>query len=210
MSIYKPLSLGRTGTLKISAPGLIASTLLHASVVSAALWLSHTPPRVAGAPTVTVSLIDAVDATTKKIPKPLLKMPKQPAPLPLLEPEPVKEQKEELEDSVATLAANKQGEPTEQEPLREAQFSADYLHNPKPQYPSLSRRLGEQGRVLLHVQVSSEGLPLDVAVKESSGYARLDQAAVAVVKNWQFVPAKRGSFTLVSWVDVPLQFSLNE
>ncbi len=89
-----------------------------------------------------------------------------------------------------------------------ARFDADYLHNPKPVYPAESRRLGEQGRVVLRVRVSAQGLPLAVEIKQSSGFSRLDEAARAAVERWRFIPARQGSETVDSSVLVPLQFAL--
>lgn len=94
------------------------------------------------------------------------------------------------------------------EPLVEARFDADYLSNPKPPYPSASRRLGEAGTVYLRVHVSSEGLAHKVELKTSSGFPRLDQSALETVAQWRFVPAKRGTATVTSWVVVPIVFSL--
>jgi protein TonB len=93
-------------------------------------------------------------------------------------------------------------------PLVGARYDADYLHNPKPSYPAASRRLGEQGRVVLRVRVSAQGLPLAVEVKQSSGFSRLDDAARAAVERWRFIPARQGSDSVDSSVLVPLQFAL--
>ena len=95
------------------------------------------------------------------------------------------------------------------EPLVEARFDADYLSNPKPAYPMASRRLGEAGVVHLRVQVGSDGRALRVELKNSSGFARLDEAAKETVARWNFVPARRGATTVVSWVVVPIIFSMN-
>jgi protein TonB len=89
-----------------------------------------------------------------------------------------------------------------------ARFDADYLSNPKPVYPTNSRRLGEEGKVMLRVHVSAEGTSLDVQIKQSSGFVRLDEAAKAAVERWRFVPARRGSDPVDSWVAVPIVFSL--
>ncbi len=89
-----------------------------------------------------------------------------------------------------------------------ARFDADYLHNPKPVYPHASRRLGEQGKVLLRVFVSAAGLAEKVEIKLSSGFARLDQAAEDAVARWRFVPAKRGEQAFAAWVQVPITFQL--
>lgn len=94
------------------------------------------------------------------------------------------------------------------ETLLEARFDADYLANPKPPYPSASRRLSEAGTVYLRVQVSAEGRAHKVELKASSGFSRLDQSAVDTVAQWRFVPAKRGNTAVSSWVIVPIIFSL--
>jgi periplasmic protein TonB len=87
-------------------------------------------------------------------------------------------------------------------------FNAGYLHNPPPSYPSVSRRMGEQGRVLLNVTVSAEGGALSVALHASSGSNRLDEAAIAAIRKWRFVPAKRGGQAVSASVIVPIKFSL--
>jgi protein TonB len=87
-------------------------------------------------------------------------------------------------------------------------FHADYLNNPPPVYPPLSRRMGEEGRVVLRVYVSEQGLPRDIQVRTSSGYSRLDEAASSTVRQWRFVPARRGDVAVGAWVLVPISFSL--
>lgn len=89
-----------------------------------------------------------------------------------------------------------------------ARFDADYLHNPKPVYPHASRRLGEEGKVLLRVYVSPEGLAEKIELKLSSGFSRLDQAAQETVNRWRFVPARRGDEAIAAWVQVPITFQL--
>ncbi|MFA7293111.1 MAG: energy transducer TonB [Rhodocyclaceae bacterium] len=94
-------------------------------------------------------------------------------------------------------------------PLTAARFDADYLQNPKPVYPPMSRRFGEEGKVVLRVRVSSQGLPLAVEIKQSSNHVRLDEAAKAAVARWRFVPARQGSEAVEAWVLVPLNFTLS-
>ncbi|MDP2752711.1 MAG: energy transducer TonB [Rhodocyclaceae bacterium] len=89
-----------------------------------------------------------------------------------------------------------------------ARFDADYLDNPKPLYPQASRRLNEEGRVLLRVRVSAAGTAESVEVKHSSGFQRLDQAAIDAITRWRFVPARRGSEMIAAWVLVPITFNL--
>jgi protein TonB len=94
------------------------------------------------------------------------------------------------------------------EPVVAPRFDADYLDNPAPAYPALSRRMGEQGRVLLRVYVHADGSAGQVEIRESSGFERLDRAARDTVTRWRFVPARQGERPVAAWVLVPISFSL--
>ena len=91
-----------------------------------------------------------------------------------------------------------------------ARFDADYLKNPAPPYPLQSRRLGEEGKVILRVFVTSAGSAQQVELRTSSGSNRLDESARKTVHQWKFVPAKRGGVAVESWVLVPIIFKLEE
>jgi len=95
------------------------------------------------------------------------------------------------------------------ETFTEANFRANYGFNPKPEYPRLARNRHWEGKVLLKVQVSAEGLSESVAVQRSSGHDILDESAVAAVEKWKFIPAMRGSTAVASSVIVPIIFTLN-
>jgi TonB family protein len=82
--------------------------------------------------------------------------------------------------------------------------STPTLDNPKPPYPPLSRRMGEQGRVVLRVHVTPEGAAGEVLLHASSGSPRLDESALATVRRWKFVPARRGAEPVAAWVLVPI------
>ncbi len=84
------------------------------------------------------------------------------------------------------------------------------LANPAPHYPFVARRNGQEGRVVLRVQVSAAGNAKAIAVRQSSGYRLLDQAALAAVESWRFVPAKQGNVSVAGWVDVPISFQLKD
>jgi protein TonB len=84
-----------------------------------------------------------------------------------------------------------------------------YQGNPlKPPYPNLSRKRGEEGTVHLRVQVSSNGTPSSVTLAKSSGYSRLDNAAMRHVKQWQFTPAKKNGKAVTGTVIIPIRFRL--
>nr|MCU0972664.1 TonB family protein [Burkholderiales bacterium] len=112
------------------------------------------------------------------------------------------------EEKVAASETRTEG--TEAAPTAPPSFRAGYLRNPEPQYPSASRRLGEQGTVQLRVLVSADGHAAHVDVHRSSGFPRLDDAAAAAVRDWRFVPAKRGTTPVEAHVIVPIVFKLEE
>ena len=86
---------------------------------------------------------------------------------------------------------------------------AQYLQNPKPPYPAVSRKLGEQGTVLIEVLIGTDGNAQRGEVKKSSGFARLDQAALSIVLKWRFVPGKRAGVPEAMWFTVPIAFALD-
>jgi protein TonB len=86
--------------------------------------------------------------------------------------------------------------------------NAEYLQNPKPPYPPISKRLGEQGKVVLRVLITADGRAEQAEIRESSGYDRLDQAARETVLKWRYVPGKRGGVPEAMWFQVPIHFVL--
>ena len=90
-------------------------------------------------------------------------------------------------------------------PVMTARYDADYLNNPAPGYPQLSRRLGEEGQVMVRAQVSADGKVLSVELKQSSGFERLDEAALKAVAKYRFT-----SIGHISFVVVPIKFNLKK
>jgi TonB family C-terminal domain len=86
--------------------------------------------------------------------------------------------------------------------------NADYLQNPKPPYPALSKRLGEQGKVVVRVLIGTDGTAQQAEIRQSSGYERLDQAALGTVLRWHYVPGKRAGVPEAMWFNVPINFVL--
>ena len=92
--------------------------------------------------------------------------------------------------------------------LVEPSADADYLKNPPPGYPRISRRNGEQGTVIVRVFISTQGTPEKAEVRTSSGFARLDQAALEAVQRWRFVPGRRNGTPEAMWFNIPVRFIL--
>jgi TonB family protein len=87
----------------------------------------------------------------------------------------------------------------------------DYGVNPKPPYPMLARRRGDQGVVLLRVHVRADGSVVTAEIKQSSGSSLLDDTALQTVReSWRFIPARLHSAPVESWVEVPIRFVLGD
>jgi len=94
-------------------------------------------------------------------------------------------------------------------PVTPPDLRAAYLSNPRPPYPLVARRLGLEGRVVLRAEILETGACNQILVSQSSGHEVLDQAALQAVKQWRFVPARRGGERVTAWVEVPIVFRLD-
>jgi protein TonB len=186
------------------------SVLGHGAVAYAILYLSFAAPKKTEVHDISVSIAQTQVNKTDPLPLPKLEhvpqiaqpsMPQidiatTPSPItiqaaPPAAPAPVQETKA-LSDA----------------PTTPPRFDADYLNNPAPVYPNMSRRLREVGVVQLRVRVSAGGDPLEIQLLQSSGYARLDDAARTAVQKWKFQAARRSGSAIEAWVVVPVEFSL--
>lgn len=83
-----------------------------------------------------------------------------------------------------------------------------YLEPPAPDYPRLSRRLKERGLVVVRVFVDADGLPRTVQIAQSSGFARLDEAALEGVRRARFRPYAENGRPSAGWARIPIPFEL--
>jgi protein TonB len=79
---------------------------------------------------------------------------------------------------------------------------------PRPKYPTLSRRMGEQGEVILSARIGVDGKARDIRVERSPGHRRLEDAAIAALKAAHFEPAQRAGRPVTQRVSVPFRFRL--
>jgi protein TonB len=179
--------------------------VLHAVAV-VGLWLARTEQTTEPVPLSVSVLSEAPPQQTR--PAPVEYQPKEN--LPLLHTEMPEINLADDAPSTAPVMVSTVATAAEPAPPAPTQprFDADYLNNPKPRYPVVSSRLREEGVVLLHVYVSPNGEPDVVELKQSSGSSRLDESALAAVRQWRFVPARRGNEAVAAWVIVPVAFSL--
>jgi len=153
-----------------------------------------------------------VKQVAKKVPAP----PPAPQPMAITEPTPAPNAPSgvptphppaPITDAVAAAAPPAPpAPPTVQLPSTEAA----YLQNPRASYPPLSRRMGEQGRVLVRVLVGADGTPQKAELKRSSGYERLDLAALDYILKCRYVPGKVGGVPQAMWYDAPVNYVLDE
>jgi protein TonB len=123
-----------------------------------------------------------------------------------------KKQNEKKEASASTPATSGPQSPDAVDKVAarsEPVFNAAYLQNPAPAYPPAARKKGAEGKVLLEVAVTTAGKANSVSVSQSSGSSLLDEAALAAVRNWKFIPAKQGGEIVEAKVIVPVEFKLN-
>ena len=88
--------------------------------------------------------------------------------------------------------------------------AVDFLVAPAPEYPRLSKKLGETGVVVVRAYADEQGLPHDVQVERSSGFARLDDAALAAVRKARFKPYTENGKPTGGWVRMPFPFELEK
>lgn len=217
--LSSPSATRRTGLI-----GFVA--VLHVGLFALLMLTKTALPQIVEAPLI-VDLIEAMPlpqssrvkqspVVTPPVPQKKDSTPPQKAPQPLLETTasaqpvashaPVVAEEAKPSAPAGGASSNTSGD----SPLVQARFDADYLKNPAPLYPSMSRRLAEEGKTILRVHVLSDGATDQVEIKTSSGSSRLDESAQRTVRTWKFVPAKRGGTPVESWVLVPITFRLEQ
>ena len=92
-------------------------------------------------------------------------------------------------------------------PMLDAQ-AVGYLVPPAPHYPPASRRLREEGEVLVRVLIDVDGRPSEIDVLRSSGHVRLDDAAIEAVRAALFRPYVADGRARAAYVRVPVEFAL--
>ncbi len=211
--------------------GIVVAVALHAAAIVALLQYAPARTAIINAVPLMVSLITQPAPPAPKpdvLPKPL---PVKPTPqqkqlaTPPSPPLPVLAAATDAPSTVTALpppspvppapieaalvaAAPPAAPPAKPAPVVPPNFNANYLNNPAPAYPAISRRLGHQGKVVMRVLVNAGGSADQVEIRTNSGHDLLDQAALNAVRRWRFVPARQGDQAVAAWVLVPITFTL--
>jgi protein TonB len=74
----------------------------------------------------------------------------------------------------------------------------------------ISKRLGEEGTVVMLLLVTEDGHVADAKLDKSSGFPRLDEAALRESRRWRLIPAKQGDKPVASWGRFAMTFRLTD
>lgn len=190
--------------------GLAAAVALHAAAFYG-LW-SH---RILVMPDEVVTLF--VETITTPPPPP--REPPKPArlekPRPMDKPQPQQLVAEASAVSPAEPVAPPPAPPVEAAPARPtgpvslgSELAVACPERSAPAYPPLSRRLNEEGKVVLRVELDEQGHVSAARVATTSGFARLDESALAAVKTWRCNPARRDGQPVRAVALQPFKFVL--
>lgn len=192
---------------------------LHLGVLAAVMLTSSSPkPPEITQPTIQGVIVMAQPEVVQPPPEPLPPPPPEkkpepkptPKPLPKAPPSERAVQAPEPEPAppptVEKPAEPKPAQPAAIVPPRE---DAGQISNPAPVYPSLSRRLREEGTVVLEILIKANGSVSEIKLKTSSGFKRLDEAAIKAVQHWRYAPATQAGVAIDFWYEQPLEFNLH-
>ncbi len=87
----------------------------------------------------------------------------------------------------------------------------DYLGAPPmPTYPRTSRRLREEGSVLVRVLINARGLVESASIEKSSGSERLDEASLAAARRGRFKPYTVNGVATPAYTNIPFNFTIKD
>jgi protein TonB len=195
----------------VAVHGLAAWALLSANGIREVL-VDVVPPLV-------VSLIDARQEPEPYLPPPPAEPRFEVTPLAVIAPLP-----DQVEVAAATAEAPRsqpvtaavatQREATDRTPSTSAPprtipaSAVEYIVSPRPAYPLYSRRAKETGVVMLRVLIDDGGLPAQIVIEKSSGFPRLDEAALVAMRGARFKPYMENGRALAVWAPAPVIFEL--
>lgn len=75
-------------------------------------------------------------------------------------------------------------------------------------YPAAAQRFNQEGNVVLQALVGTDGRVSEVKLKQSSGFALLDNAALDQARRWRCQSGQENGAAVAGWVQVTLMFDL--
>jgi protein TonB len=189
---------------QLNWPAIIVTTALHAAAFAAALLVGfqvvakkEAPPRLT-----VVNLTPPPPPPSAATPPPA--RPDIVAPIPPLliahnpppmatTPDPAPTQPSPVSSVVGSPAVSVPvvAAPSPPSVVQDSALGAKMVSGAPPRYPMESRRHHEQGTVVLSVTLGIDGKVSSIAVSQSSGFSRLDDAALSAVRKWRWTPITR-------------------
>ena len=196
-----------TRAVEVFVPAVVLSQLIEPPKPKEAALPPPPPQRTAPTPAAEIKkTAPKATAVANPLPKAIVDPTPAPnAPTGAINPQPASIAAPPAPAAAAPVAAAPAAPPAVQMPSSDA----DYLQNPLPPYPPISRRLNEQGTTVMRVFIGTDGQPQRAEISKSSGFARLDSAASATVMRWRYVPGKRGGVPEAMWISVPIVWVLD-
>ena len=207
------------------------SIALHvAALYSRGIYTPAEPLLDSGRTVVQLTLIPTLASKATK-PEPIVEPPKKPEPVevvipvtPLPEPtisavpepiaesvtEPVAEPVSEPIKDSTPAATDSQEQVASMIKDKGVRTTASAVQGIIASYPRMSQRRGEEGTVVLSIQVLPNGKSGVVKIVESSGFKRLDEAAVKAAKKADYTPAVQFGHPVASEIIQPLTFNLTQ
>ncbi len=196
-------------------PGLIFVVLLHA-VALYGLWQHRLIPSPVDMATLFVNFIappaPEKAAEPKRPPLPRLQPREKPQPRQLVAEAPILSPTDHLAPPPPPSpqpAITAPSLPLQPGPMAlSSELSVACPERSAPAYPATSRRMGEAGIVVLRVELDERGHVATAKVSTSSGYVRLDDAALGAVRTWRCTPATRNGQPVRAVALQPFNFIL--
>ena len=198
---------------------VVLATLIavHGVAVVGLLDASRLRDVVAEAKPVFLTVVDAPAplAPSKPLPPPpSLRMPTAPRlQMPLIAPEPSPSPSPLVAQAIAPPPPAPEAAATAEAALPAAPrllppSAVQFLVPPAPVYSRISTRMRESGKALVRVFIDEQGLPRNVQLVASTGFARLDDSALAAVRNARFKPYLENGVAVAGWASIPIEFEL--
>lgn len=87
---------------------------------------------------------------------------------------------------------------------------SDWVRVPEVEYPLASRRLKEEGTVVVRALIDIRGVPKQAVLQRSSGHTRLDQQALRAAMTARVRPRTENGVPFEFWIAMPLAFELED
>ena len=79
----------------------------------------------------------------------------------------------------------------------------------KPEYPKNAKRAEKEGTVILLATITTDGVAKDIKALTDLGFG-FEEAAIAALKRFKFIPAKKGDKEIEFDVKIPFEFKLED